>query len=226
MEGGLSGKRFGRLLVGLLAYIFLTPFIPLDSQAASIIVHGFLSLMLYLAAGAVQKEEKQRSIAMGLMGVALVFHWLGVFSLVSYSVNVGLCLFAVFYTLLIYEFTKQLLQVKTVNSGAIMVALCLYLIVGLLWGVLYTLLQVAYDGAAFSGVLLDHEGTSAVHLFNYFSMVTLTTLGYGDITPQVSGAASLCQMEAIIGQFYTAVLVAWLVGMYGKPLTGNQEKSK
>jgi len=57
-----------------------------------------------------------------------------------------------------------------------------------------------------------------VHVFNYFSLVTLTSLGYGDITPQSLGAASLCQMEAIIGQFYTAVLVAWLVGMYGKPL--------
>jgi hypothetical protein len=43
-------------------------------------------------------------------------------------------------------------------------------------------------------------------------MVTLTTLGYGDITPQNPGAGALCQLEAIIGQFFTAVIVGWMVG--------------
>ncbi|RUM45652.1 MAG: Ion channel protein, partial [Desulfocapsa sp.] len=65
----------------------------------------------------------------------------------------------------------------------------------------------------YSGVLLNAQ-SDPIHLFNYFSFVTLTTLGYGDITPQTAGAASLCQMEAIVGQFFTAVVVAWLVGMH------------
>ena len=45
-------------------------------------------------------------------------------------------------------------------------------------------------------------------------MVTLTTLGYGDITPQTHAAGALCQIEAITGQFFIAVVVAWLVGNY------------
>ena len=63
--------------------------------------------------------------------------------------------------------------------------------------------------------MLDNE-PAMTHLttFNYFSMVTLTTLGYGDITPQTPAAGALCQMEAITGQFFTAVVVAWLVGNY------------
>lgn len=60
--------------------------------------------------------------------------------------------------------------------------------------------------------MLDNVQDSPLHIFNYFSMVTLTTLGYGDITPQTAGAGALCQMEAIVGQFFTAVVVAWLVG--------------
>ncbi|MCD6389525.1 MAG: two pore domain potassium channel family protein, partial [Desulfobulbaceae bacterium] len=51
---------------------------------------------------------------------------------------------------------------------------------------------------------------------------TLTTLGYGDITPQTLGAGALCQMEAIVGQFFTAVIVAWLVGNI---ITEKQTKS-
>ncbi|HFQ90519.1 MAG TPA: two pore domain potassium channel family protein, partial [Desulfobulbus sp.] len=49
--------------------------------------------------------------------------------------------------------------------------------------------------------------------FQYFSFVTLTTLGYGDILPRTEGATALCQTEAIVGQFFMAVLVARLVGI-------------
>lgn len=219
-------RGFGRLLICLLAYLFFTPFISQDSQAASLFVQGFLSVTLIVAAGVVQKKQNQRSIALGLMMVALVFHWLGIFNVVPYSANAGLVLFIVFYALLIYAFIKQLLNASHVTGGVIMATLCLYLIIGLMWGSAYSLLQLVYGNAAFSGALLENAGTSQLHLFNYFSIVTLTTLGYGDITPQIPEAASLCQMEAIVGQFYTAVLVAWLVGMYGKPMGrgGNAEQ--
>ena len=52
------------------------------------------------------------------------------------------------------------------------------------------------------------------HIFLYYSLVTLTTLGYGDITPITYIAGSLAVLEAIFGQLYLVVLVAWLVGMY------------
>jgi voltage-gated potassium channel len=228
MNAQISSQRYGRLLVCLLAYLFLSPFIPhSDSNIApaSLLVHGLLTTMLFFAALAVRKNDNQRSIALSVMGVALVFHWLGIFDVVPYSANAGLVLFVFFYALIIYSFTKQLLQSKHVNGGVIMVTLCIYLLLGLLWGACYALLHNLSDGHAFSGVLIDPENleTSTLHIFNYFSMVTLTTLGYGDITPQLPEAASLCQMEAIVGQFYTAVLVAWLVGMYGRPM-GKQEQ--
>jgi len=50
--------------------------------------------------------------------------------------------------------------------------------------------------------------------FMYFSFVTITTLGYGDLIPVKPLARTVAFLEAIIGQFYVAVLVAWLVGMY------------
>jgi len=98
----------------------------------------------------------------------------------------------------------------------------LYLIIGLFWGALYALLYELSPGSN-SGVLLDkaQKSDSILHVFNYFSMETLTTLGYGDIIPQTPGAASFCQMEAIIGQFFTAVIVGWLVG---NMITENQRK--
>jgi hypothetical protein len=68
---------------------------------------------------------------------------------------------------------------------------------------------------SFAGGLLDQASRldDKRNYLNYFSFVTLSTLGYGDITPQTHRAAALCQAEAILGQFFTVVLVARLVGL-------------
>jgi voltage-gated potassium channel Kch len=50
--------------------------------------------------------------------------------------------------------------------------------------------------------------------FEYFSFMTITTLGYGDITPITDKATALALIEAVVGQVYMVVLVAWLVGMH------------
>ena len=123
---------------------------------------------------------------------------------------------------MIYAFVQQLLNAKEVTKELIAAALCLYLIIGLFWGAAYNLVYVI-NNDAFSGNLIEQAGSGTLHVFNYFSMVSLTTLGYGDITPQIPGAAALCQTEAIIGQFFTAVLVGWLVGMYRRP---SQEQAE
>ena len=62
--------------------------------------------------------------------------------------------------------------------------------------------------------------------FMYYSFVTITTLGYGDLTPVRPLARAVTYLEAIVGQFYVAVLVAWLVGMYllGQEQTRQQAK--
>ena len=215
MNESISGKRFGWVLTLLISYLFLSPFIPADSNAA-LGVHFLLSLTLFFTARAVQKGHPERSIALVVMGLALLLYWLGIFQLVPFSAESALLLFVVFYALLIYALTRQLLQADEVTKGVIAAALSLYLIIGLLWGACYALLNEMH-GKAFSGTLIEQADTSHLHIFNYFSMVTLTTLGYGDITPQIPEAASLCQLEAIVGQFFTAVLVAWLVGTYRKP---------
>ena len=62
------------------------------------------------------------------------------------------------------------------------------------------------------------------YFLNYLSYITMTTLGYGDITPQTKTAVALCQAEAMLGQFFAMVLVARLVGIQVAQETANQEK--
>jgi hypothetical protein len=89
-----------------------------------------------------------------------------------------------------------------------------YLIAGFAWSSLYALTDSLAPESftlapAFVSLLSDWHGRTAV--FNYFSMVTLTTMGYGDITPARAPATAFAMLEAVFGQFYIAVVVAQLV---------------
>jgi hypothetical protein len=169
-------------------------------------------MVLLAAVYAVNKHNNQRSVAIALLLPLMALYWLGTYDIVAFSSLGAHLLFTVFYGLLVYSFIVQIRYAKNVNTNVLFATFTLYLIIGLFWGALYTLLQELIPGS-YGGALLEKTQNS-FHVFNYFSFVTLTTLGYGDITPQTAGASSLCQMEAIVGQFYTAVVVAWLVGMH------------
>jgi voltage-gated potassium channel Kch len=88
----------------------------------------------------------------------------------------------------------------------------------LLWAIFYTIIEILDPGSfAISSLLIDADTVSLGEVFEialYFSLITLTTVGYGDISPISPVARSLASIEPIIGQLLLAVLVAWLVGMY------------
>jgi hypothetical protein len=106
-------------------------------------------------------------------------------------------------------FTKS-----TVGSDDILGAVCGYLIAGAAWSSLYALTDSLAPGSftiasTLNAQLSSWHGRTA--LFNYFSIVTLTTMGYGDVTPSRAPATSFAMLEAVFGQFYIAVVVAQLV---------------
>jgi voltage-gated potassium channel Kch len=80
-----------------------------------------------------------------------------------------------------------------------------------MWAFAYMILELVVPGS------FSQPGGSIraeTMRFEYFSFITITTLGYGDITPLSNRASALALLEALIGQIYLVVLVAWLVGMY------------
>lgn len=207
-----SKHGFRNLLFFLLLYLFISPFlVPYPSVA--VVAHSLLSLTLFFSVWAVQKHQNYRSMAMVLLIPVLALYWLGLYEIIPFDLLSAYFLLAVFYKLLIIAFAGQLIRAQKIDLQVIYGTLCLYLIIGLFWGALYSLLYEVSPGS-FSGVLLDMPTGALLTTFNYFSIVTLTTLGYGDITPQNHAAGALCQIEAITGQFYIAVVVAWLVGNY------------
>ena len=106
---------------------------------------------------------------------------------------------------------KQVLFVGDIDGNKIIGSLSLYLLLGLIWTVIYLLL-LAMDPSAFSGVEVTNwqQGFSRIA---YYSFVTLTTLGYGDILPTNHVAEFFVYMEAIVGVFYMAIIVSSLISL-------------
>ena len=106
---------------------------------------------------------------------------------------------------------KQVLLVGDIDGNKIIGSLTLYILLGLIWATIY-LIILATDPHAFSGIEAGHwqEIFSRVA---YYSFVTLTTLGYGDILPTNHIAEFFVYMESIIGVFYMAIIVSSLISL-------------
>jgi len=115
-----------------------------------------------------------------------------------------------FYLWAIWLAGKQVLFSRVIDMNRIVGAICIYLLMGLIWTLMYLFIAQAIPGA-FNGVeqLVWYDNFANVA---YYSFVTLTTLGYGDISPVAPIARFLVYMEAVVGVFYMAILVASLVG--------------
>lgn len=213
----LIWRRFGfrNLLFWLFVYLLVNPFLSAVPHSR-IIFQLLLTLVFFFAIFAIGREKNIFAISLLLLGLSLVLHWLGVFGVVRYSGRFGQLITILYLAVLVYAFFSAIFSAKKVSAELICATLCLYLIMGLLWANVFALLETLCPGS-FSGKLLDPGNLPWEQLqgFVYFSFITITTLGYGDITPQTQGAGALCQAEAIIGQFYIAVVVARLVSMYG-----------
>ncbi len=94
-----------------------------------------------------------------------------------------------------------------ITGDRLMGAVALYLLLGIAWGNAYELVAQA-DPAAFS---VPADGARGVERWFYFSFVTLTTVGYGDVAPLARGARALAIGEALVGQLFPAVVLGRLV---------------
>jgi hypothetical protein len=106
----------------------------------------------------------------------------------------------------------QVFREGPINVHRIQGAIAVYMMIGIMWGCLYQVLQVNAPGAFLVGGIPSSAETHPETIF-YFSFVTLTTVGFGDVTPVHPLARSLAMMEALTGQLFPAILIARLVAM-------------
>lgn len=119
---------------------------------------------------------------------------------------------------------------RSITVDSIFGAINGYLIFGLAWAFAYAAIHTLLPEAIFFGSHQAKEALGDRHFANisefiYFSFVTMTTLGFGDITPRGPVTRAVTWMQAVVGQFYVAVLVAWLVSSLPGPETVDQQRT-
>ena len=115
-----------------------------------------------------------------------------------------------FYTGVAYSVSRRVLFSGKVTTNVVVGALAIYLLLGLIWATLY-LISMEFFPDAFNGITHIYWGDNFTNAL-YYSFVTMTSLGYGEITPAIPLTRTLAYLQAVIGAFYMAVVVASLVG--------------
>ena len=209
-----SNLRFRFLFAALMMLIAAMPFLRQGALGAGILQLLF-TLLLFSGLYAVSDGKRALVVAAVFAGPALVFAWAGRLISNPAVVGVGTLLLAGFLVFTATQILKYVVRARRMTSELVFGAVCVYLIMGIVGALLFAVLELWSPGAlqlsaGVGSAVSDAAQFSAVA---YYSFVTLTTLGYGDITPVSGLARSLSTMEAVTGQLYLAVLVARVVGL-------------
>ncbi|MEJ2427722.1 MAG: potassium channel family protein [Deltaproteobacteria bacterium] len=203
-------ERFLGLLLFIIALIVVGPLIE-EFVHLRILYDILWSAVLVSAIYAVSHKKRYIFVGVLLAVPMLVSIWSRNF-VVDFSLEVvgGLC-GATFFIFAMIQILIFIYKQKEVTRDIIAGAAIVYLLMALAWSSIFAVVESLHPGS-FS--IPEIGGISTGRSFLYYSFVTLTTLGYGDITPVTSLARSFCILEAVIGQLYLVVQVAWLVGVH------------
>lgn len=211
-----TDRGFSALLGSLVVVVIIIPPLMSSSEAPSLLALFFSQLFLTLVfvSGIVAADLGRVAlvVASAVIGAAIVLFWVQ-----QFMPSLGLGAWRAAAGVLAIGFLTVLVLLQVFRDGPITLqriqgAVAVYLLIGLTWANVYTLIEQLTPGA----FQFSRPAASAAELlasFGYFSFVTLTTMGYGDILPVHPVARSAAILEALVGQLFPAILIARLVAM-------------
>ncbi|RLA31839.1 MAG: hypothetical protein DRR11_09805 [Gammaproteobacteria bacterium] len=215
---------FSYLLIALLVFLIAVP-IAIDLHLFSPEIIRAIGFSAFLAIGlwSLRNSGRTFSAATAFVVVGIVLSVLFAYNnQIIFRFGSTLAMLA-FLLLATSQAMQQIAKGNNISANRIVGAICVYLMLGVIWALSYALLEAVVPGS-FKGLTEQTASASWNPDWVYFSFVTLSTLGYGDITPMTYSARALSYFEAIVGQFYLAVLVAGLVGAYLSEKQGHVTK--
>lgn len=213
-ESGLSG-----MLVLLFSMHFII--IPLFGSYSSIMVVLNIFWMLFLIAGIISlSKSKRQAIQISIIPfLFILFGWINVFDNSPFLLVVDIVLTICTFCLLIFLVMLKVFEPGPITGYRVVGSIVVYMILAHLWAVIYLFVYEHIPGS-FSLTLPPFESNTLQANFLYFSYITLTTTGFGEIVPLHPFARSLVQVEAITGVLYPVILIGRLVS------DANENKAK
>lgn len=208
------------LLISLLISLLILPLLEGVHAARLLLLLGLTSIFVV---GAMAAKSKLKVLVLCCLVVILPTTWATVFVESRILFVIHCVLGSAFFWYVGGSLVVHVIETHAVTLDCIFGAICAYLLFGLAWALSYWALHAIWpDAFRFS---LDDRSAVGEPLvvvkdfsqFVYYSFVTMTTLGYGDITPSKHVTRTLSWMQSTTGQFYVAVVIAWLVSSLPRP---------
>ena len=173
---------------------------------------GILVTIIVLVAVWSLERDRVKFVPPSVVGVLLVGIFIVEAIVGHYLLGILQLLTLLFFTVMsIVIACRQVLFSGPVDGNKIIGAICIYMLMAIAWALAYLLVEHFFPGSVPGIEHTDWRGSLSTAL--YFSFVSLTTVGYGDISPVQPLARYLCYIEVVAGQFYIAILVASLIGV-------------
>ena len=202
-------------MVSILLLLILSAVLE-GTRYGYIVVNTMSSIVFFLGVYAVGRNRRTLLILIVLGLPWFLSEW--AFTKSSRTIFASV-LFFLFVTVTILE---HILKSREVTTDTLYGAVCVYLLLGILWASIFGFLEYITPGVLFEGHDKDIHTKISTNELIYYSYTTLATLGYGDITSVTPVGRILSVLEAIFGQLYIAFLVARLISVY----TANALKGK
>jgi len=203
--------RYTFLFFAILAQFVLVPL--LEKVARSLVPLAFI-LIVFAVLGTLDLRKRFLYFSLGLGAVATVTHYVGRWIYMGgashpYFFVLGISLEILFLLIVVMVLVVRVFSEKEITGETIKGGISVYFLLGFLWAYAYALILFLDPGAiAFPASL------SELSTITYFSFTTLTTLGYGDVTPVGWFVRNLTILESSLGQIFLTVLIARLVGLH------------
>lgn len=216
-----QSHRFSILLGLILLFMVAWPLSSLSVHpvVAQILGSGLLLAILISAVMATGSGARWRLI-LSIMGVAIVLLNLATYATDATMFEITFYVLTLVFLGIVATLTiKHLIRSRRPDYDTLAAALCAYAVVVLFWASAYSLVETLQSGSfTYSGDVADvpqamHFGFGDSMMSIYYSFVTITTLGYGDVLPVTALARMLAALQAFFGQAFVAILVARLVGL-------------
>jgi len=209
------------MLLLLLLFIFI--FVPAfgHSRGDQILIKAIYSVILLTGILSVAKNKTQVTIVSVLALLGLLANWFSdiepsVPALIAHDFGAIIYILVFAIAILIKTFQKGDVTYHRIEGSVVV-----YLLMGLIFGFGFDAIYLYFGPSTFNNI---HE--AGLKDFLYFSFTSLSTMGYGDITPVHPFARSIANLEALIGQLYPAILIARLVSMEFESSLRKKEKKE
>ena len=211
-------SRFIYIIFAIMLVLLVNPFIRPLGLIGHLFSTLFLAMIPLASAYALTDDRKEAIIVLFIAAPFVILDGLNFIFTNRPLMVVAFSFGTILYFYIVALLVKNLLSIRVITADLIYCAISIYLLIGIMWAGIYTVIEGISPGS--------FSGSSETPDLLYFSFVTLTTVGFGDIAPLTILVRRLAVFEAAMGSIYMAVIIAMIVGRYMSMHEEKQSESE